>query len=101
MDEATGKLGGNEPGAPDTWNFSIQVAKLGRPSSPRQLRTRKIALRSATFSGPGGVFDVFSQPRPPGLGGTNGTGNQFVSGSMRPTSFARSNSSLPPKTLPA
>ena len=27
MDEATGELGGNEPGAPDTWNFSIQVAK--------------------------------------------------------------------------
>jgi NAD dependent epimerase/dehydratase family enzyme len=27
MDEATGELGGNEPGAPDTWNFSIDVAK--------------------------------------------------------------------------
>ena len=27
MDEATGELGGNEPGAPDTWNFSITVAK--------------------------------------------------------------------------
>jgi NAD dependent epimerase/dehydratase family enzyme len=38
MDEATGELGGNEPGAPDTWNFSIQVAKPGkRPSSPPPL----------------------------------------------------------------
>src|SRR5947208_3006607 len=27
MDEATGELGGSEPGAPDTWNFSIAVAK--------------------------------------------------------------------------
>ncbi|WP_433969042.1 NAD-dependent epimerase/dehydratase family protein [Tunturiibacter gelidiferens] len=27
MDEATGEFGGNEPGAPDTWNFSIEVAK--------------------------------------------------------------------------
>ena len=27
MDEADGELGGNEPGAPDTWNFSIDVAK--------------------------------------------------------------------------
>ena len=27
MNEATGELGGNEPGAPDTWNFSIDVAK--------------------------------------------------------------------------
>ena len=27
MDEASGELGGHEPGAPDTWNFSIEVAK--------------------------------------------------------------------------
>ena len=27
MDEKTGELGGNEPGAPDTWNFSIRVAR--------------------------------------------------------------------------
>ena len=27
MDEFTGELGGGEPGAPDTWNFSIGVAK--------------------------------------------------------------------------
>src|SRR5262249_23164475 len=26
MDEATGEIGGNEPGAPPTWNFSIDVA---------------------------------------------------------------------------
>src|SRR5271170_6936937 len=27
MNEADGELGGNERGAPDTWNFSIDVAK--------------------------------------------------------------------------
>src|SRR5579863_1538541 len=27
MDETTGELGGNERGAPKTWNFSIKVAK--------------------------------------------------------------------------
>jgi uncharacterized protein len=27
MDEDTGELGGNEPGAPSTWNFSIDVAR--------------------------------------------------------------------------
>jgi hypothetical protein len=27
MDETGGELGGNEPGTPDSWNFSIDVAK--------------------------------------------------------------------------
>jgi uncharacterized protein (TIGR01777 family) len=83
MDEATGELGGNEPGAPDTWNFSIQVARAWEEAffSTPTPRTRKIALRSAmTFSpDPGGVFDVFLKLVRHGLGGTNGPGNQFVS----------------------
>jgi uncharacterized protein (TIGR01777 family) len=83
MDEATGELGGNEPGAPDTWNFSIQVAKAWEEAffSTPTPRTRKVALRSAmTFSpDPGGVFDVFLNLVRHGLGGTNGPGNQFVS----------------------
>jgi uncharacterized protein (TIGR01777 family) len=83
MDEATGELGGNEPGAPDTWNFSIQVAKAWEEAffSTPTPRTRKVALRSAmTFSpDPGGVFDVFLALVRRGLGGTNLPGNQFVS----------------------
>jgi hypothetical protein len=83
MDEATGELGGNEPGAPDTWNFSIQVAKAWEEAffATSTPRTRKVALRSAmTFSpDPGGVFDVFLSLVRHGLGGTNGNGNQFVS----------------------
>ena len=83
MDEATGELGGNEPGAPDTWNFSIDVAKAWEEaffdgSTPR---TRKLAIRSAMTFSPdrGGVFDVFLGLVRRGLGGTQGSGDQFVS----------------------
>jgi uncharacterized protein len=83
MDESTGELGGNEPGAPDTWNFSIQVAKAWEEAffATPTPRTRKVALRSAmTFStDPGGVFDVFLNLVRHGLGGTNSPGTQFVS----------------------
>ena len=83
MDEVNGELGGNEPGAPDTWNFSIRVAKAWEEaffSSPTP-RTRKIAIRSAmTFSpDPGGVFDVLLGLVRIGLGGSQGSGAQFVS----------------------
>jgi uncharacterized protein (TIGR01777 family) len=83
MDEATGEYGGDEAGAPDTWNFSIQVAKAWEQAffSTPTPQTRKVALRSAmTFSPePGGVFDVFLNLVRHGLGGTNLPGDQFVS----------------------
>ena len=83
MDEASGELGGNEPGAPDTWNFSIEVAKGWEEAffATPTPGTRKVALRSAmTFSpDPGGVFDVFLSLVRHGLGGTTGSGRQFVS----------------------
>jgi uncharacterized protein (TIGR01777 family) len=82
-DEHTGILGGNEPDAPDTWKFSIDVARaweqaLGAVPTPR---TRKVALRSAmTMSADrGGVFDVLLGLVRWGLGGRAGTGRQFVS----------------------
>ena len=57
-----GTIGGKEPGAPDTWRFSIEVATaweraLDAASTPR---TRKVALRSAMTMSPdrGGVFDT-------------------------------------------
>ena len=60
MDEATGESGGNEPGAPDTWNFSIDVAKSWEAAffEKETPRTRKVALRSAMTFSPGrrGVF---------------------------------------------
>lgn len=83
MDDETGEIGGNEPGAPDTWNFSIHVAKAWEEAffSTTTPRTRKIAIRSAMTFSPdkGGVFDVFLGLVRRGLGGTQGPGNQFVS----------------------
>ncbi len=83
MDEETGELGGNESGAPDTWNFSIDVAKNWERAffSTLTPRTRKVAIRSAMTFSPdrGGVFDVFSSLVRAGLGGTQGPGDQYVS----------------------
>jgi uncharacterized protein len=82
-DEATGALGGNEPGAPDTWNFSIQVAKDWESAffETEIPNVRKIALRSAvTFSADkGGIFNVLSNLVRRGLGGAQGNGRQMVS----------------------
>lgn len=83
MSEANGELGGDEPGAPDTWNFSIGVAKGWEEAffSGQTPQTRKVAIRSAmTFSADrGGVFDVFLGLVRRGLGGRQGSGDQFVS----------------------
>lgn len=83
MDEATGVLGGDETGAPDTWNFSIHVAKAWEEAffSTPTPGVRKLALRSAmTFSADrGGVFDVFLNLVRHGLSGTALPGTQFVS----------------------
>jgi uncharacterized protein (TIGR01777 family) len=82
-DEATGTLGGNEPGVPDTWRFSIDVATsweraLAAAATPR---TRKVALRAAVVMSPdrGGVFDLLLRLVRFGLGGQSGNGRQYVS----------------------
>jgi uncharacterized protein (TIGR01777 family) len=83
MNEVDGELGGHEPGAPDTWNFSIDVAKAWEETffSTATPLTRKVAIRSAMTFSPdrGGVFDVFSGLVHRGLGGRQGPGTQFVS----------------------
>jgi uncharacterized protein (TIGR01777 family) len=83
MDEFTGKLGGDEPGAPETWNFSIRVARAWEEAffAIQTQRTRKVAIRSAMTFSPdrGGVFDVFLGLVRHGLGGPQGPGTQFVS----------------------
>ena len=83
MDEHTGELGGSEKSVPESWRFSIRVAKdwetaFFRADTPR---TRKIAMRSAiTFSPmPGNAFAVLSKLARIGLGGTQGNGRQWVS----------------------
>jgi uncharacterized protein (TIGR01777 family) len=83
MDEESGELGGGESGAPDTWNFSIGVAKACEKAffDTATARTRKIAIRSAITFSPdrGGVFDVLSGLARWGLGGAQGDGTQYVS----------------------
>jgi uncharacterized protein (TIGR01777 family) len=83
MDEFRGELGGGEPGAPDTWNFSIDVAKAWETAffSAPLPRTRKVAIRSAMTFSPdrGGVFDAYLGLVRHGLGGRQGSGRQFVS----------------------
>ncbi len=83
MDEATGELGGGEPGAPDTWNFSIEVAKAWEAAffSRSPAGVRQVAMRSAMTMSPdrGGVFDVLLGLVRHGLGGRQGPGTQYVS----------------------
>ena len=82
-DDLTGILGGNEPGSPDTWRFSIEVAKAWEQAADEAVvpRTRKVLLRSAVVMSPdrGGIFDVLLGLVRNGLGGTSGDGRQFVS----------------------
>ncbi len=82
-DEATGRIGGGEPGAPDTWRFSIEVAQQWeRAATEANLcRTRLVLLRSAMTMTPdrGGVFDVLLRLVRWGLGGTAGDGSQYIS----------------------
>ncbi len=82
-DEATGILGGNEPGAPDTWRFSIDVAKSWEAAANEIAlpRTRTVLLRSAMVMSPdpGGVFDVLLGLVRRRLGGASGDGGQYVS----------------------
>jgi NAD dependent epimerase/dehydratase family enzyme len=61
-DEASGILGGAEPGVPETWRFSVEVAAAWERElqNALTLQTRKVALRSAITMSPdrGGIFDT-------------------------------------------
>lgn len=82
-DEFTGIIGGNEPGAPATWNFSIDVATGWEREFDAAVTpcTRKVALRSAMTMSPDrhGIFDVLRTLVRLGLGGKMGDGRQFIS----------------------
>ena len=82
-DEATGVIGGAEPGAPETWRFSIDVATSWERALEQAVtpRTRKVALRSAIVMSAdrGGVFDLLLRLVRFGLGGRSGDGRQYVS----------------------
>ena len=82
-DEVTGLFGGSEPDTPDTWKFSIEVAKAWEDALDGYdlPSTRKVLLRSAMVMSPdrGGVFDTLLRLVRFGLGGRAGDGRQYVS----------------------
>ncbi|MEV4752874.1 TIGR01777 family oxidoreductase [Streptosporangium sp. NPDC049248] len=82
-DEATGVLGGTEPGVPDYWAYSVEIAKAWEREQERAEtpHTRKVALRTAMVMSPdrGGVFDVLLRMARLGLGGPIAGGAQYMS----------------------
>jgi len=82
-DERSGILGGGESMAPDSWRFSIDVARAWERTFDEAVveHTRKILLRSAMTLSPdsGGVFDALLGLVRRGLGGPAGDGRQFMS----------------------
>jgi uncharacterized protein (TIGR01777 family) len=83
-DEYTGILGGAEDGAPESWRFSIDVARAWERAfeeAGTMRATRKVAIRSAMTLSPdaGGVFDTLARLARLGLGGAAGGGRQYMS----------------------
>ena len=82
-DEATGIIGGAEIDAPDTWRFSIDVARAWENVAMEipTPRTRLVLMRSAMTMSPdrGGIFDALLGLTRRGLGGRAGDGRQFIS----------------------
>jgi NAD dependent epimerase/dehydratase family enzyme len=97
MDEATGELGGSEPNAPDTWKFSIDVAKQWESAffAADPPNTRRVALRSAMVKSPdrGGIFDVLLRLVRFGLEAPPGPDTNISPGFMSETSSAPLNTS--------
>lgn len=82
-DELTGIVGGFEADAPDTWNFSIEVAQNWEAAANEfdLPKTRLVLMRSAMTMSPDrdGIFDVMLGLVRKGLGGTAGDGRQYIS----------------------
>src|ERR1700730_1022414 len=83
-DEKTGLLESvSDPNLPDTWRFSIDVANSWEAAANEIAtpRTRKVFLRISIVMSPdrGSAFDVLLRLVRYGLGGTVGSGHQYVS----------------------
>lgn len=82
-DEASGVIGGREPGVPDYWEYSVRIARRWEAAQMEAVvpDTRRVALRSAMVMSPdrGGVFDVLLRMARLGLGGPVAGGGQYVS----------------------
>jgi uncharacterized protein len=82
-DEATGRIGGDEPDVPSYWKNSIDIAKAWESAltAANTPHTRKVAMRTAMVMSPdrGGIFDVLLGLTRAGLGGPIAGGRQYVS----------------------
>ncbi|SCG68160.1 TIGR01777 family oxidoreductase [Micromonospora humi] len=82
-DEHDGLTGGDEPGVPGYWAYSVEIARNWEAAQQQAAtpHTRKVALRAAMVMSPdhGGVFDVLSRLARLGLGGPVAGGRQYVS----------------------
>jgi uncharacterized protein (TIGR01777 family) len=82
-DEATGRIGGDEPDAPADWRHSIEIARAweGAQAEAPTPATRKVAMRTTMVLSPdrGGIFDVLLGLTRRGLGGTIAGGRQWMS----------------------
>ena len=82
-DEHTGIIGGTEDNSPDKWRFSIDVARAweGEFALIDAPKTRKVILRSAMTMGydRDGIFDYLLWLVRMGIGGTAGSGEQYIS----------------------
>jgi uncharacterized protein (TIGR01777 family) len=82
-DEHSGIIGGDEYNAPDSWRFSIAVARAWEAAAEEATTpgTRKVLLRSAMVMSPdrGGVFDTLRTLVRLGLGGRAASGRQYFS----------------------
>ena len=82
-DEATGRIGGEEPDAPASWRHSIAIAKAweGALAEAATPATRKVAMRAAMVMSPdpGGVFEALLGLVRRRLGGTIAGGRQWMS----------------------
>ncbi len=92
-DELTGIIGGDEPNAPDTWRFSIDVAKAWEAAATESgplPNTRSVIMRSAMTMSPdrGGIFAHLLGVVRFGIGGPTAGGRQFVSW-IHETDFVR------------
>ena len=92
-DERSGVVGGLEPGAPNSWKFSIDVARAWEATFAEAIvpRTRKVALRSALTLSPdrGGIFDTLLGLVRRGLGGPPVTAGSTSRGFTTRTSWRR------------
>lgn len=82
-DEETGIIGGDEPGVPAYWEYSVRIARNWEAAQQEATlpHTRRVAMRAAMVMSPdrGGVLDYLLRMARLGLGGPVAGGGQYVS----------------------